>query len=77
MISSSVAVMGKWYTKYAVLGLASVILVAQGAGYGFMFQINFLLRNIGIVFGLLAILSESSIDKKDPFIGLILVSQKL
>ena len=55
-------------TTYAVRGLIGVI-VAQAFGYGFVFDLSFLLRNLSLIGGLLMVLSDSWVRKR-VFAGL-------
>jgi len=70
MLSCSVAVIAKRYPEPAVGGLLLVV-IAQGFGYGLIFDLNFFLRNLSVIGGLLMVLSDSMSKRKSPlFAGL-------
>ena len=69
MVSGSVAVIGKKYNEYAVIGLLSVVRM-QGFGYGLIFDMTFFLRNLSVVGGLLMVFSDSMMNRKRMFSGL-------
>ena len=70
MLSCSGAVIAKRYPEPAVGGLLLVV-VAQGFGYGLIFDLNFFLRNLSVIGGLLMVLSDSMSKRKSPlFAGL-------
>lgn len=62
-------------TEYAVAGLLAVIIV-QGLGYGLIFDLNFFLRNLSVVGGLLMVLSDSWVRKKFVPAGLPQLDEK-
>ncbi|KIK92750.1 hypothetical protein PAXRUDRAFT_829654 [Paxillus rubicundulus Ve08.2h10] len=74
MLSGSTAVIMKRYTEAAVAGLLSVVIV-QGFGYGLIFDLNFFLRNLSVIGGLVMVLSETMISKKKNFAGLPSISE--
>jgi len=74
MLVGSVEVIRKHYTEYAIGGLFSVV-VLQGFGYGLIFDLNFFLRNLSVVGGLLMVLSDSLSSKKNLFAGLPSLSE--
>jgi len=59
----------KRYSEIAVGSLLGVILL-QGFGYGLIFDINFFLRNLSVVGGLLMVFSDSMVTRKNSFAGL-------
>jgi len=69
MLAGSAAVIGKRYSEYAVGGLLSVIIV-QGFGYGLIFDLNFFLRNLSVIGGLLMVLSDTLSSRKKLFAGI-------
>jgi hypothetical protein len=74
MITSSGAIVAKRHTEYAVAGLVGVV-IAQGFGYGLIFDLNFFLRNLSVVGGLFMVFSESIITRKAIFAGLPTLSE--
>ena len=66
MLSCSALVMAKRYPEVATGGLFGVVL-AQGLGYGLIFDLNFFLRNLSVIGGLLMVLSESLSTRKSSF----------
>lgn len=69
MFGASGAVIIQKYTEIAVGGLLSVV-VLQGFGYGLIFDLNFFLRNLSVVGGLLMVFSESMSKRKARFAGI-------
>jgi len=69
MLAGSAAVIGKRYSEYAVGGLLAVIIV-QGFGYGLIFDLNFFLRNLSVIGGLLMVLSDTLSSRKKLFAGI-------
>lgn len=69
MLVCSVMVIAKRYPEYSVAGLLGVV-VAQGFGYGLIFDLNFFLRNLSVVGGLLMVLSDSLSKRKNIFAGI-------
>lgn len=57
------------HSEYAVCGLLGVV-VTQALGYGLIFDLNFFLRNLSVVGGLLMVLSDSFHRKRFAFAGL-------
>lgn len=55
-------------SEYAVAGLLSVVIL-QALGYGLIFDLNFFLRNLSVMGGLLMVLSDSWVRKR-VFAGL-------
>jgi len=74
MSSCAVLVIIRKYSEYAVLGLLSVV-VTQALGYGLIFDLNFFLRNLSVVGGLLMVLSDSWVRKR-VFAGLPQMEEK-
>jgi len=69
MLGGSASIIMKRYSEIAVGSLLGVILV-QGFGYGLIFDINFFLRNLSVVGGLLMVFSDSMVTRKSAFAGL-------
>jgi len=69
MLGASGAIITKRYSEIAVGSLFGVI-VLQGFGYGLIFDINFFLRNLSVVGGLLMVFSDSMVTRKSVFAGL-------
>jgi uncharacterized membrane protein YphA (DoxX/SURF4 family) len=63
------------HSDYAVLGLLGVV-VTQALGYGLIFDLNFFLRNLSVVGGLLMVLSDSWVRKSKAFAGLPQLDEK-
>lgn len=74
MMSCSPAVVMKRYSEYAVFGLLGVV-IFQGFGYGLIFDLNFFLRNLSVVGGLLMVFSDSMTNKRATFAGLPTISE--
>lgn len=66
MVACSLLVIAKRSPLYATGGLLAVVL-AQGFGYGLIFDLNFFLRNLSVIGGLLMVLSDSLSTKKASF----------
>ena len=62
------------HSEYAVAGLMSVV-VLQALGYGLIFDLNFFLRNLSVMGGLLMVLSDSIVRKR-VFAGLPQMDEK-
>jgi uncharacterized membrane protein YphA (DoxX/SURF4 family) len=75
MVSSSVLVIARKYSDYAVAGLIGVV-VTQALGYGLIFDLNFFLRNLSVMGGLLMVLSDSWVRKSKAFAGLPSIDEK-
>lgn len=75
MLIGSVLVIGRKHSEYAVGGLLGVV-VTQAFGYGLIFDLNFFLRNLSVVGGLLMVLSDSFHRKKFAFAGLPQIDEK-
>ena len=75
MIACSVLVIARKQSEYAVAGLIGVV-VTQALGYGLIFDLNFFLRNISVMGGLLMVLSDSWVRKKFAPAGLPQIEEK-
>ncbi|KAI5283061.1 hypothetical protein KEM52_003535 [Ascosphaera acerosa] len=63
MISCSTLVIARKHSEKAVAGLLGVV-VSQALGYGLIFDLNFFLRNLSVIGGLLMVLSDSWVRKR-------------
>ena len=63
MITGSSMVITRKYSDYAVFGLMGVV-VTQALGYGLIFDLNFFLRNLSVMGGLLMVLSDSWVRQR-------------
>ncbi|CZS90416.1 hypothetical protein WAI453_004185 [Rhynchosporium graminicola] len=75
MVSCSTLVIARKYSDYAVGGLISVV-ITQALGYGLIFDLNFFLRNLSVMGGLLMVLSDSWVRKSKAFAGLPEIDEK-
>jgi len=75
MISCSTLVIIRKYTEYAVFGLIGVV-ITQALGYGLIFDLNFFLRNLSVMGGLLMVLSDSWVRRKFAPAGLPMPAEK-
>jgi len=75
MVSCSTLVIARKYSDYAVAGLIGVV-VTQALGYGLIFDLNFFLRNLSVMGGLLMVLSDSWMKKSKAFAGLPQLEEK-
>jgi ER-derived vesicles protein len=75
MTISSVLIILRRHTNYAVGGLMGVV-VTQALGYGLIFDLNFFLRNLSVVGGLLMVLSDSWVRKTFAPAGLPQLDEK-
>lgn len=75
MTTCSVLVIARKHSDYAVGGLIGVV-VTQALGYGLIFDINFFLRNLSVMGGLLMVLSDSWVRKTKAFAGLPEIDEK-
>lgn len=75
MVSCSTLVIIRKYSEYAVFGLLGVV-VTQALGYGLIFDLNFFLRNLSVMGGLLMVLSDSWVRKKFAPAGLPQMDEK-
>ncbi|EME88273.1 uncharacterized protein MYCFIDRAFT_86053 [Pseudocercospora fijiensis CIRAD86] len=69
MTSASILVIARKYSEYAVAALIGVV-VTQALGYGLIFDLNFFLRNLSVMGGLIMVLSDSWVRKKFAPAGL-------
>ena len=75
MTASSVLIIIRKHSEYAVMGLIGVV-VTQALGYGLIFDLNFFLRNLSVMGGLLMVLSDSWVRKKFAPAGLPQIDEK-
>ncbi len=75
MVSCSFLVITRKFSDYAVAGLIGVV-VTQALGYGLIFDLNFFLRNLSVMGGLLMVLSDSWVRKTKAFAGLPEIDEK-
>jgi len=75
MVSCSTLVITRKHSDYAVGGLIGVV-VTQAIGYGLIFDLNFFLRNLSVMGGLLMVLSDSWVRKTKAFAGLPEIDEK-
>jgi uncharacterized membrane protein YphA (DoxX/SURF4 family) len=52
------------------------VVVTQALGYGLIFDLNFFLRNLSVIGGLLMVLSDSWVRKTKAFAGLPQIDEK-
>lgn len=74
MIGASLSIIARRYPEICVGALLGIVVV-QGFGYGLIFDLNFFLRNMSVIGGLLMVLSDSLIKKKNLFAGLPSISE--
>jgi len=75
MTICSVLVILRKHSEKAVGGLIGVV-IAQALGYGLIFDLNFFLRNLSVMGGLLMVLSDSWVRKTKVFAGLPQLEEK-
>ncbi|KAI1659734.1 SURF4-domain-containing protein [Daldinia decipiens] len=75
MIVCSTMVIVRKHSDYAVAGLMGVV-VTQALGYGLIFDLNFFLRNLSVIGGLIMVLSDSWVRKTKAFAGLPQLDEK-
>jgi len=75
MVSCSLLIIIRKYSEYAVIGLVSVV-ITQALGYGLIFDLNFFLRNLSVMGGLLMVLSDSWVRKRFAPAGLPQLDEK-
>ncbi|KAK1769967.1 SURF4 family-domain-containing protein [Phialemonium atrogriseum] len=75
MLVCSVMIIIRKHAEYAVAGLMAVV-VTQALGYGLIFDLNFFLRNLSVIGGLLMLLSDSWVRKSKAFAGLPQLEEK-
>jgi uncharacterized membrane protein YphA (DoxX/SURF4 family) len=69
MLAGSGAVITKRHTEFAVGGLLGVVII-QGFGYGLIFDLNFFLRNLSVIGGLVMVFTETLVTRKALFAGI-------
>jgi len=75
MSTCSILVIMRRHSEYAVAGLLSVVVI-QALGYGLIFDLNFFLRNLSVMGGLLMVLGDSFVKKHRVFAGLPTIDEK-
>jgi uncharacterized membrane protein YphA (DoxX/SURF4 family) len=75
MTACSTMIIARKQSEYAVFGLLGVV-VTQALGYGLIFDLNFFLRNLSVVGGLLMVLSDSWVRKRFAPAGLPQIDEK-
>lgn len=75
MVTGSTLVIARKHSDYAVCGLMGVV-VTQALGYGLIFDLNFFLRNLSVIGGLVMVLSDSWVRKTKAFAGLPTLDEK-
>jgi uncharacterized membrane protein YphA (DoxX/SURF4 family) len=75
MTTSSVLIIIRKHSEHAVVGLVAVV-ITQALGYGLIFDLNFFLRNLSVVGGLLMVLSDSWVRKRFAPAGLPQLDEK-
>jgi uncharacterized membrane protein YphA (DoxX/SURF4 family) len=75
MLACSTLVILRKHSNKAVAGLLGVV-VTQALGYGLIFDLNFFLRNLSVMGGLLMVLSDSWVRKTFAPAGLPQVDEK-
>jgi uncharacterized membrane protein YphA (DoxX/SURF4 family) len=75
MTVCSIMIIARKQSDYAVGGLIGVVIL-QGIGYGLVFDLNFFLRNLSVMGGLLMVLSDSWVRKKFAPAGLPQMDEK-
>jgi len=75
MTSSSLLVIIRKHSEYAVGGLIGVV-ITQALGYGLIFDLNFFLRNLSVMGGLIMVLSDSWVRKRFAPAGLPSLDEK-
>lgn len=75
MIVCSTLVIIRKHSEYAVAGLC-VVVVTQALGYGLIFDLNFFLRNLSVLGGLMMVLSDSWVRKRFAPAGLPTMDEK-
>ncbi|KAG2194561.1 hypothetical protein INT47_006520 [Mucor saturninus] len=74
MLAASFFIVVKKHQAYAIYGLMGVI-VAQAFGYGLIFDMSFFLRNLSVMGGLMMVLSETMVKRKQMFAALPQMSE--
>ena len=71
----SIMIIIRKQSEYAVIGLICVV-VTQALGYGLIFDLNFFLRNLSVMGGLLMVLSDSWVRQRFAPAGLPQIDEK-
>lgn len=74
MLGASGAIITQKFTEFAVGGLLGVVII-QGFGYGLISDLNFFLRNLSVVGGLVMVFSETMIARRNAFAGIPSMSE--
>jgi ER-derived vesicles protein len=75
MTICSIMVIARKQSEYAVCGLLAVV-ITQALGYGLIFDLNFFLRNLSVMGGLLMVLSDSWVRQRFAPAGLPQLDEK-
>lgn len=75
MVICSGLIVARKFAPAAVGGLIGVV-ITQALGYGLIFDLNFFLRNLSVMGGLLMVLSDSWVRKKFAPAGLPQIDEK-
>ena len=75
MLICSTLVIIRKHSDHAVAGLLGVVVI-QAFGYGLIFDLNFFLRNLSVMGGLLMVLSDSWVRKRFAPAGLPQLDEK-
>jgi ER-derived vesicles protein len=75
MIACSFLIIARRHSEYGVIGLVGVV-ITQALGYGLIFDLNFFLRNLSVMGGLLMVLSDSWVRKRFAPAGLPQLDEK-
>jgi ER-derived vesicles protein len=75
MVVCSTLVIIRKHSEYAVAGLCGVV-ITQALGYGLIFDLNFFLRNLSVLGGLMMVLSDSWVRKRFAPAGLPTIDEK-
>ena len=75
MTVCSFMIIARKHSDYGVIGLIGVVIL-QGVGYGLVFDLNFFLRNLSVMGGLLMVLSDSWVRKRLAHAGLPSIDEK-
>jgi ER-derived vesicles protein len=75
MTICSIMVIIRKHSEYAVAGLCGVV-ITQALGYGLIFDLNFFLRNLSVLGGLMMVLSDSWVRKRFAPAGLPTLDEK-
>jgi uncharacterized membrane protein YphA (DoxX/SURF4 family) len=75
MTVCSIQIIARKHSDIGVFGLIGVVIL-QGIGYGLVFDLNFFLRNLSVMGGLLMVLSDSWVRKRFAPAGLPQIDEK-